>query len=153
MAALLQTLDWEFRVATAALQSHAFSLPLGTIIINEKLLDLLRTDDQLAFVIAHEMAHLMARHAGESVSRCVIAARTTGAAIATHGFASATRCAYGEVQSAHICSTGSFAAARCMQEYVLDNARDVPAGARWRGRGRPHGATLPASAVRSHARV
>ena len=52
--------------------SLAFSTASGNIWISQRLIGLVRSDDQLAFVIGHEMGHLMARHVGESITRCVI---------------------------------------------------------------------------------
>jgi predicted Zn-dependent protease len=45
------------------------AVPGGIVMISEKLLDTLETEDQVAFVIAHEIAHQLARHGGESMSR------------------------------------------------------------------------------------
>jgi len=43
-------------------QVNAFSLPGGYVYIFEDLLDLLESDDELAFVIAHEIGHIVSRH-------------------------------------------------------------------------------------------
>ena len=42
---------------------NAISLPGGYIYIFKELFDELETDDQIAGVIAHEVAHITARHA------------------------------------------------------------------------------------------
>jgi predicted Zn-dependent protease len=42
---------------------NAFSLPGGYVYINQGLLDKVTNDDELAGVIAHEVAHITARHA------------------------------------------------------------------------------------------
>ena len=41
---------------------NAFALPGGYIYIYDSLVQALKTDDQLAFVLAHEIAHVVARH-------------------------------------------------------------------------------------------
>lgn len=41
---------------------NAFSLPGGYVYVFKDLLDALKTDDELAFVIAHELGHIVARH-------------------------------------------------------------------------------------------
>ena len=41
---------------------NAFSLPGGFIYIHRGLLDILDSDDELAFVLAHEVSHIVARH-------------------------------------------------------------------------------------------
>lgn len=43
------------------LDKNAFSLPGGYVYVNKGLLDIL-DDDELAFVIAHEIGHIVARH-------------------------------------------------------------------------------------------
>ena len=41
---------------------NAFSLPGGFIYVNSKLLDMVSNDDELACVLGHEVAHVVARH-------------------------------------------------------------------------------------------
>ncbi|WP_136254042.1 M48 family metallopeptidase [Onishia niordana] len=48
--------------------ANAFALPGGYIGVNTGLLDIANTQDQLAAVIGHEIAHVLARHANERVS-------------------------------------------------------------------------------------
>jgi predicted Zn-dependent protease len=59
--------NWQIRVFQSA-DANAFALPGGYMGVNTGLLDIARTQDQLAAVIAHEIAHVMARHANERVS-------------------------------------------------------------------------------------
>ncbi len=66
------------------LRYNAFSTPEGHIAINSGLLAALN-DDQLAWVIAHEMAHLVARHADERFSRQVLAAGGSASAVLVGG--------------------------------------------------------------------
>lgn len=54
---------------------NAFALPGGYIYVTRGLLALANTEDELASVIAHEMAHVTARHAAERERRLRQAAR------------------------------------------------------------------------------
>jgi predicted Zn-dependent protease len=58
---------WEVLVF-ASDQANAFALPGGKIGVYTGLLKLAKTQDQLAAVIGHEVAHVLARHANERVS-------------------------------------------------------------------------------------
>jgi Zn-dependent protease with chaperone function len=49
---------------------EAFSVPPGVIVLSEGLLRLCMTDDMLAFVLGHELCHLISRHHAENMSRC-----------------------------------------------------------------------------------
>lgn len=65
----MQTQEWTFDV----LQEHdslAFSVPANSIFVTQRLLGLLANDDQLAFILAHELAHQICRHGGEAISWC-----------------------------------------------------------------------------------
>ncbi|WP_404295972.1 M48 family metallopeptidase [Halomonas sp.] len=59
--------DWQIRVFESE-QANAFALPGGYMGINTGLLNVARTQDQLAAVIGHEIGHVLARHANERVS-------------------------------------------------------------------------------------
>ncbi len=59
--------DWEVTVF-ADDQANAFALPGGKIGVYTGLLDVAENQDQLATVIAHEVAHVLARHSNERVS-------------------------------------------------------------------------------------
>lgn len=48
--------------------ANAFALPGGKIGVHTGLLDVARNQDQLAAVIGHEVAHVLAEHGGERVS-------------------------------------------------------------------------------------
>jgi Zn-dependent protease with chaperone function len=47
---------------------NAFVTPAGQICVFEGLLSLLKTEDQLAAVLSHELAHSVARHIAEKMS-------------------------------------------------------------------------------------
>ena len=50
---------------------NAFCLPNGSVYVHSGLLERVGSDDELAFVIAHEYAHLAARHSNESASKLI----------------------------------------------------------------------------------
>ncbi len=58
---------WEVSVFESD-QVNAFALPGGKMGVYTGLLDVAETDDQLAAVVAHEIAHVMAEHANERMS-------------------------------------------------------------------------------------
>lgn len=59
---------WEVRVFRDE-SANAFALPGGKIGVHTGLLDVAETQDQLAAVIAHEIAHVLAQHSNERVSQ------------------------------------------------------------------------------------
>jgi predicted Zn-dependent protease len=60
--------DWEFNVLRSN-QANAFCLPGGKVAVFTGLLRVVENDDQLATVLAHEIAHALAHHANERVTR------------------------------------------------------------------------------------
>jgi len=54
-------------------EANAFALPNGDVGIFTGLFDVVRTDDELAAVLGHEIAHVTARHAAEQVSQRLLA--------------------------------------------------------------------------------
>ncbi len=60
--------EWEITVFKDD-QVNAFALPGGKIGVYSGLLDVAKTDDQLATVIAHEVGHVLADHGNERVSQ------------------------------------------------------------------------------------
>jgi predicted Zn-dependent protease len=59
---------WELALFDAP-QVNAFAIPGGYIGVYTGLLSVASTEDQLATVIGHEVAHVLARHGNEQVSR------------------------------------------------------------------------------------
>lgn len=59
--------DWEFNVVDKEVL-NAFALPGGKVFVYRGLLEIMDTDAQLATVIAHEIAHVAARHGAERMS-------------------------------------------------------------------------------------
>ena len=56
-----RNLPWRFRIL-AVRQVNALSLPGGFIYVTRGMLNFLRSDDELAYVLAHEIAHVNQRH-------------------------------------------------------------------------------------------
>jgi predicted Zn-dependent protease len=60
---------------------NAFALPGGQIFVTEGLLRRLKTDGQLAGVLAHEVGHVVARHGAEHIAKQQLTEGLTGAAV------------------------------------------------------------------------
>lgn len=72
--------DWEFRVIADDKQINAFCLPGGKVAVYTGILPVAQDDAGLAAVIAHEVAHAVARHGGERLSQEML---VTGLTVAT----------------------------------------------------------------------
>jgi hypothetical protein len=59
-------LDWQVHVIKSAVQ-NAFVLPDGQIFVYTGLLDVCETQEQLGFVLGHEVAHALSRHSAEKL--------------------------------------------------------------------------------------
>ena len=59
--------DWEFTVLETDVQ-NAFCLPGGKVAVYSGIMDLMNNEAELAFVVAHEVGHAIARHGGERMS-------------------------------------------------------------------------------------
>jgi hypothetical protein len=73
----------EFEWAVALVRSdevNAFCLPGGKIVVYTGLLDVARTDDELATVLGHEVAHAVAEHGAERILREQLTQRAVTAA-------------------------------------------------------------------------
>jgi predicted Zn-dependent protease len=75
--------NWEVLVF-ASDQANAFALPGGKIGVYTGLLKVAKNQDQLAAVVGHEVAHVLARHANERVSTAY-AAEASLAAVSASG--------------------------------------------------------------------
>lgn len=64
--------EWEFRVIEKDL-ANAFALPGGKVAVYTGILKYTQSVNGLAVVMSHEVAHALARHGGERVSRSMIA--------------------------------------------------------------------------------
>lgn len=66
-AANQNSYQWEFTVLESA-DANAFCLPGGKVAVYSGLFDYTANDAELACVVAHEVAHALARHGGERMS-------------------------------------------------------------------------------------
>lgn len=63
-----QDVTYQFHVADMA-EPNAFALPGGYVYISRGLLPLLNSEDELAGVVGHEIAHIAARHSVQKISK------------------------------------------------------------------------------------
>ncbi|MCR5382793.1 MAG: M48 family metallopeptidase [Lentisphaeria bacterium] len=59
--------DWQFTVLQTNTQ-NAFCLPGGKVAVYSGIMDVMQNEAELAFVVAHEVGHAIARHGGERMS-------------------------------------------------------------------------------------
>jgi predicted Zn-dependent protease len=64
--------DWEFHVVDKPDTVNAFALPGGYVFVYTGLFDLAGGEAQLATVIGHEIAHVIARHGSERMSMGIV---------------------------------------------------------------------------------
>ena len=72
MASELNNFAWEFNLVQDP-QVNAFCMPGGKIVVYEGLMKLVSSDDELAVVVGHEVAHAVAKHSNERISQQVMA--------------------------------------------------------------------------------
>ncbi len=70
-SAMLNDQNFTFTILNTPIV-NAFASPGGYIYLTRGLVALCRNESELAFVIAHEMAHLLARHTAQSYSRDIL---------------------------------------------------------------------------------
>lgn len=73
--------QWEFKVIENDKIVNAFCLPGGKVAVYTGLLPVAQDDAGLAAVIAHEVAHAIARHGGERLSQEMVVAGLTAATV------------------------------------------------------------------------
>lgn len=77
-------LPWEFTLFEDP-SPNAFALPGGKVGVNTGLFKVVKTEHQLAAVMAHEVAHVLAKHSAERVSQQVLLQTGAQAVGATAG--------------------------------------------------------------------
>jgi predicted Zn-dependent protease len=69
----LRYYDWEFNLIDDDETANAFCVSGGKIAVYTGLLPIAETEDGLAVVVAHEVAHALANHGGERMSQLLVA--------------------------------------------------------------------------------
>lgn len=73
--------QFEFHLLDDDQTINAFALPGGQIFITRALYDKLQTEGELAGVLGHEVAHVIARHSAEHIAKAKLTEGLTGAAV------------------------------------------------------------------------
>lgn len=68
LASEIQDFSWEFNLVKSD-EVNAFCMPGGKIVVYEGLMKLVASDDELAVVLGHEVAHAVAKHSNERISQ------------------------------------------------------------------------------------
>lgn len=68
LASEIQDFSWEFNLVKSD-EVNAFCMPGGKIVVYEGLMKLVSSDDELAVVLGHEVAHAVAKHSNERISQ------------------------------------------------------------------------------------
>ena len=68
----IQNFAWEFNLVQSA-DVNAFCMPGGKIVVYEGILAYTATDEELAAIIGHEVAHAVAKHSNERMSQQLMA--------------------------------------------------------------------------------
>ncbi len=68
LAADIKNFSWEFKLVKND-EMNAWCMPGGKIVVYEGIMKLIDSDDELAVVLGHEVAHTIARHANERLSQ------------------------------------------------------------------------------------
>src|SRR5215468_163341 len=121
---------WQFNV-TDDIEPNAFALPGGYVYVTRGLVALLNSEDELAGVLGHEMAHVLERHAARRVGAATPFALLFGIPAGILGAVSPT---LGGI----VGGTGELASGVVLASYSRDQERDadkhgivLAAGAGW----------------------
>ena len=116
-AANRSDVKWEFNV-TDDTEPNAFALPGGYVYVTRGLLAFLNSEDELAGVLGHEMAHVLERHAVRRVRAATPFAVLFGVPAGLLGVISPT---LGDI----IGGTGELASEAVLASYSRDQERDA----------------------------
>jgi predicted Zn-dependent protease len=108
---------WQFNIADKA-DANAFALPGGWVYVTRGLLALLNTEAELAGVMGHEIAHVLARHAARRVGAATPFAVLFGVPAAILGTVSPT---LGDI----VGGTGRLASGVALASYSRDQEREA----------------------------
>ncbi len=72
MSSEVQNYAWEFHLVQSK-EANAFCMPGGKIVVYEGLLPYTQTEEALAIVLGHEVAHAVAKHSAERMSHQLLA--------------------------------------------------------------------------------
>lgn len=67
----IKNFSWEFNLVKSD-ELNAFCMPGGKIVVYEGLMKIVSSDDELAVVLGHEVAHAVAKHSNERMSQQVL---------------------------------------------------------------------------------
>lgn len=87
-ASRAEGIDWQFELFEEP-TPNAFALPGGQIGVHSGMLQVAKSDDQLAAVLGHEVGHVTARHVSEQLSQSAAIQTALGATGLTEGAAGA----------------------------------------------------------------
>jgi predicted Zn-dependent protease len=116
-AAQRPDITWRFNVADDP-DANAFALPGGWVYVTRGLLVLLNSEDELAGVVGHEMAHVIERHAARRAS-----AATPFAAI--FGVPAAILGSFSPTLGGIVAGTGKLASSAVLAPYSRDQEREA----------------------------
>ena len=68
----ISNFKWEFNLIRDD-AVNAFAMPGGKIVVYEGIMPLFATEDELAVVVGHEIAHVIAKHSNERMSQTILA--------------------------------------------------------------------------------
>lgn len=67
----IRNFAWEFNLVKDN-EMNAFCMPGGKIVVYEGLMKIINSDDELAVVVGHEVAHAVAKHSNERMSQQIL---------------------------------------------------------------------------------
>lgn len=102
LAKEVSSFAWEFNLVKDK-EVNAFCMPGGKIVVYTGLMELVSSDDELAVVLGHEVAHAVAKHANERMSQQLLA----NAGAAAVGYATQERSAAVQAAAAGVYGLGA----------------------------------------------